>query len=71
MGMMKYSQSILNFETISKKKDRFHCLHADKHQSLYKLTLLFLMEEIEIEIERECMSIKFKQCLTLGHVQTV
>ena len=51
MSMIKHSQSTevsLQYIYISKKEvtDEVHFLHADKHQSFFKLALLFLMEEV-------------------------
>ena len=50
MGMIKHSQSAQSNKfaislQYSKKevRDGIHFLHADKHQSFYKLALLFLM----------------------------
>ena len=51
MCMIKHSQStqrnkfVISFQYLKKEvRDGVHFLHADKHQSFYKLALLFLME---------------------------
>ena len=46
MGMIKHSQNTLTSLQYLKKEIRngVHFLHADKHQSFYKLALLILME---------------------------
>ena len=51
MGMIKHSQSTqsnkfaISLQYLKKQvRDEFHFLHADKHESLYKLPLSFLME---------------------------
>ena len=51
MGMIKHSQSTqsnkfsISLQYLKKKiRNRVHFLHEDKHQSFYKLALLFLME---------------------------
>ena len=51
MGMIKHSQSsqrnkfAISSQYLKKEvRNGVHFLHADKHQSLYKLVLSFLME---------------------------
>ena len=51
MGMIKHSQStqsikfVISLQYLKKEvRDGVHFLHADKHQSFYKLAFLFLME---------------------------
>ena len=51
MGMIKYSQSTqsnkfaISLQYLKKEvRNGVHFLHADKHQSFYKLALSFLME---------------------------
>ena len=52
MSMIKHSQStqsnkfLISLQYLKKDvRNGVHFLHADKHQSFYKLALLFLMEE--------------------------
>ena len=51
MGMIKHSQStqsnkfVISVQYPKKEvRNEIHFSHVDKHQSFYKLTLLFLME---------------------------